>query len=68
MSVLQQLHSLDGSSQDFHDKLDGVLCGKEYEQCVQELRDADAASLVHYLDWVRRCVRAPIYSLLKLAY
>ena len=57
--ALQQLHSLERSSPDFHDQLCSVLYGEEYMQCVSNLEDDDLAWLVDYLDKVRHWVARP---------
>ena len=54
--ALEQLHYLDRSSPDFHDRLSNVLYGEEYQQCVQSLQDDDLVWLVDYLDKVRHQV------------
>ncbi|KAF9643026.1 kinase-like protein [Thelephora ganbajun] len=48
--ALQQIYHLDRSSPDFHDQLDNVLHGQEYDQCVPNLEEEDLAWLVNYLD------------------
>ena len=58
-SALLQLHHLEKSSSDFHDKLCNVLYGTEYTQFVPDLQGEDLAWLVDYLDKVRRPVSFP---------
>jgi len=65
-STLQQLHRLNRSSPDFHDKLCNVLYGEEYVQCVPNIEGEDLVWLVDYLDKVRRRVSLP-HSPLKSA-
>ncbi|KAF9645725.1 kinase-like protein [Thelephora ganbajun] len=48
--ALQQIYHLDRSSSDFHDKLDNVLHGQEYYQCIPNLKEGDLVWLVNYLD------------------
>ena len=57
--ALQQLHRLNKSSSDFHDRLCGVLYESEYGQCGQILEDDDWVWLIDYLDEVRRHVALP---------
>ena len=64
--ALQQLHHLDRSSPDFHDKLCNVFYGSEYKKSVPNIQGDDLVWLVDYLDKVRRRV-ALLYSLLKSA-
>lgn len=62
--VLQRLHGLDKSSSGFHDQLNHILYGREYQQCLQNLHNNDLMWLVDYLDKVP-CHTAPLQSPLK---
>ena len=59
--ALQQLHHLDRSSPDFHDRLCNVFYGREYSQHVPDLQGDDLVWLIDYLDKVRRRI-VPLYS------
>ena len=64
--ALQQLHHLDRSSPDFHDKLCNVFYGRDYNGCVSNLQADDLVWLADYLDKV--CHRAAVpHSPLQLA-
>jgi len=64
--ILQQFPPIDRSSPDFHDQLDKLLCGQEYEQSVPDLQGDNLIWLVDYLDKVRSRVALP-HSPLKPA-
>ena len=64
--ALQQLRHLDRSSPDFQDRLYNVFYGREYSQCVPNLRGDDFVWLVDYLDRVR-CRIAFLRSPLQLS-
>lgn len=53
-SVLEQLRRLDKSSPKFHDRLSNVLYGEKYQKCAPNLPGDDSASVVEYLNGVRR--------------
>ena len=57
--ALQQLHRLDRSSSQFHDQLLGILYGKGYKKCVQNLQDGDSIWLIDYLDMVCHHITPP---------
>ena len=57
--ALQQLHHLDRSSPDFHDRLCNVFYGREYSQCAPSLQGDDLVWLVDYIDEVRRRIAFP---------
>ena len=57
--TLQQLCRLNRSSPGFHGQLNNVLYGKEYQQCVENLKDYDLVWLIDYLDKVRYHVSLP---------
>jgi len=59
LPALQQLDHLDGSSPDFLDQLGDILYGREYIECVPNLRGDDLVWLVDYLDKVRLRVALP---------
>ena len=52
LSLLQELHCLDGSLSGFHDRLCNVLYGEEYQRDMPNLQDDDLVRLVDYLDKV----------------
>ena len=52
--ALQGLRHLNRSSTNFHDQLNKILSGDEYQQCAQNLQGDDLVWLVDYLDKVRR--------------
>ena len=56
---LPELHHLNRSSPDFHDQLNNILHGKEYQERVPNLQGGDLAWLAEYLDKVRRHVTFP---------
>ena len=58
-NFLQQLHRLDRSSDEFHDKLSNILYGEEYKQSAPNLDTDCSAWLVDYLDNVRRSISPP---------
>lgn len=58
-ATLERLRFLDRSSSEFHDQLNDVLCGEEYEQWVLNLGGKDLVWLVGYLDKVCRHIALP---------
>ena len=56
--VLQELHGLDGSSPDFSDQLNNLLCREDYLSCEKDIDDNDVMWLVDYLDTV--CSRTTV--------
>ena len=59
LPALQQLHRLNRSSSEFYDQLYDTLRGKEYTECVPNLRGDDSVWLVEYLDNVRPMPPSP---------
>ena len=51
--ALQQLHHLDRPSPDFQDRLSNAFYGREYSQCVPNIRGDDLVWFVDYLDNIR---------------
>jgi len=64
--AFQGLRRLSWSSPNFHDQLSNVLCGEEYQRCVQNLQGDDSVWLVDYLDKVCRHVTLPRSSFKSL--
>ena len=56
-SPLERLRHLDRSSSTFHDQINNILCGEEYQQWVSTVRDDGLVALVDCLDKV--CCDAP---------
>ena len=52
--TLRQLTRLDRSSPDFPSRLNYILRGQDYEECVPTLQDGDLMRLVDYLNEVHR--------------
>ena len=65
--AFQQFHHLDTSSPDFDRQLHNVLYGKEYEQCIPNLKEDDLVWLANYLDEVRRRIVFQVHSAFKPA-
>jgi len=57
--ALEKLHELDTSLFEFHDQLNGLLYGEEYQRCVPNLQGDDLVWLVDYLDKVSRRAAFP---------
>lgn len=64
--ALQKLQELDMSLSEFHDQLNDLLYGEEYQQCVPNLQADNLVWLVDYLDKVC-CHAALLRPLLKPA-
>jgi len=60
---LEKFRLLDGSSSRFHDQVNNILCGEEYNQWVPNLQSEDSVGLVDCLDEVGCCIpliRSPL--------
>ena len=59
LDLLERLHALDVSAANFPDQIAKLLCGKEYQECIQILQDEPLAWFVGILDNVCLCVGYP---------